>query len=68
MNYKEEYKRWLKFATADIDILNELKHMSDVEVEDAFFCNLAFGTGGLRGVMGAGTILIFIQLPKHLRD
>ncbi len=55
MNYKEEYKRWLKFATADIDILNELKHMSDVEVEDAFFCNLAFGTGGLRGVMGAGT-------------
>lgn len=53
----EKYKLWKKYAGDDADILNELKEIKDDEekVEDAFYRNLAFGTGGLRGIIGAGT-------------
>ena len=55
MVIKKEYERWLTNVTADSDVACELKTMDDVKVEDAFYRNLAFGTGGLRGVIGAGT-------------
>lgn len=55
MDDKKEYRRWCKLATADQDVVQELKDMDDVKVEDAFYRNLSFGTGGLRGVIGAGT-------------
>lgn len=55
MDYKEEYKRWCELAAADKDLVAELKAMDDAVIEDAFYRNLAFGTGGLRGTIGAGT-------------
>ena len=55
MDMKKEYERWLKNATADADVAAELKKLDDTQIEDAFYCDLAFGTGGLRGVIGAGT-------------
>ncbi len=55
MDIKKEYSRWLEKATGDADITEELKKMDEAQVEDAFYRNLAFGTGGLRGVLGAGT-------------
>lgn len=55
MDIKKEYERWLTNAIADDDIVDELKTLNDKEIEDAFYCNLSFGTGGLRGVIGAGT-------------
>lgn len=55
MDIKKEYERWLTNAIADADIVAELKTLNDNEIEDAFYCNLSFGTGGLRGVIGAGT-------------
>lgn len=55
MVIKKEYERWLTNVTADSDVACELKTMDDVNVEDAFYRNLTFGTGGLRGVIGAGT-------------
>lgn len=54
MNYYDEYKRWTEKA-ADSEILSQLAEMSQQQIEDAFYRNLAFGTGGLRGVIGAGT-------------
>ena len=51
----EEYNRWLENATADADVVAELKTFDDAKIEDAFYRDLAFGTGGLRGVIGAGT-------------
>lgn len=54
MNYKSEYERWLKQAS-DEEIIKELKYMDEASVEDAFYRDLVFGTGGLRGVIGAGT-------------
>lgn len=57
MEYMTEYQRWCERADQDVDLVEELKEMSTdkKKIEDAFYCNLAFGTGGLRGVIGAGT-------------
>ncbi len=52
---KNEYQRWLKNAVADEDLQTELSAMTEEKIEDAFYRDLAFGTGGLRGVIGAGT-------------
>lgn len=55
MDIKKEFERWLANATADADVMTELKNMDAHKMEDAFYRDLAFGTGGLRGVIGAGT-------------
>lgn len=52
---KQKYDLWLLSATEDKDLIPELQGMNDAGVEDAFYRDLAFGTGGLRGVIGAGT-------------
>lgn len=52
---REEYQRWCQKATADADLIPELKGLNESGIEDAFYRNLAFGTGGLRGTIGAGT-------------
>ena len=51
------YDLWKKNATADPDLIEELNAVegSEDEILDRFFKNLEFGTGGLRGVIGAGT-------------
>ena len=54
MSYFEEYKRWCEFAIED-GLKEMLTAMDEIQIEDAFYRNLAFGTGGLRGVIGAGT-------------
>ena len=54
MDYRKEYERWLEKAV-DADVAAELKVLNKAEIEDAFYRDLAFGTGGLRGVIGAGT-------------
>ena len=51
---KDIYKAWLEGVT-DEALLAELRSMDDGAIDDAFFSDLAFGTGGLRGVMAAGT-------------
>lgn len=53
MDYREKYNLWLTF---DEDTKNELMSITDKkEIEDRFYKDLAFGTGGLRGIMGAGS-------------
>ena len=54
MNCKDKYNEWLGFA--DENTKSELESITDEkEIEDRFYKDLAFGTGGLRGVMGAGS-------------
>ena len=50
-----KYQAWLTKAVLDKDLTQELKAMDETQAEDAFYRDLAFGTGGLRGVIGAGT-------------
>ena len=57
MHYEHELARWLQRAGEDPDLTKELEEIQDdpKAVSDRFYRHLAFGTGGLRGVIGAGT-------------
>ncbi len=56
MGYLEMYNEWLTNPYFDEDTRNELKALegNDKEIKERFFKNLEFGTGGLRGILGAG--------------
>ena len=51
----DEYGRWCRFAAGEPELLEELEQMDQGQMEEAFYKDLAFGTGGLRGKLGAGT-------------
>ena len=55
--YMEKYKQWLENPYFDEETKKELLSIenNEKEIEDRFYKNLEFGTGGLRGVIGAGT-------------
>ena len=57
MGYLEEYNKWLTDPTFDENTKKELEALkgNDAEIEDRFYRSLEFGTGGLRGVVGAGS-------------
>ena len=57
MSYRETYNFWLEDDYFDQDTKNELLAIrnNEEEIEDRFYRDLEFGTGGLRGVIGAGT-------------
>ena len=56
MNYRDEYHEWCTSDTFDEQTKNELLALTDEkEIEDRFYKQLSFGTGGLRGIIGAGT-------------
>ena len=71
MDYKAEYQRWLNNVKEE-ELLEQLKNMDDVAIEDAFYRDLAFGTGGLRGTIGAGTnrmnIYVVAKASQGLAD
>ena len=52
--YEQKYQEWLSFKGLDTELLEELKKMNEIEKEEAFYKDLAFGTGGMRGILGAG--------------
>src|SRR5574344_1033568 len=56
-NINELYGQWLEKAVEDPDLKAELESVKgkDDEISDRFYRDLEFGTGGLRGVIGAGT-------------
>ena len=56
MTEKELYALWLEKAVDDPDLIEELKSIEgdDEAIKDRFYRDLEFGTGGLRGVIGAG--------------
>jgi len=54
-DYKSEYEKWLSSDVVSEDEKSELKSLDKKEIEDRFYKELEFGTGGLRGIMGVGT-------------
>lgn len=56
MNYKEKYNQWMKFEGLEEDLKKDLLSLkSEDDIKMRFEKDLEFGTGGLRGIMGAGT-------------
>jgi len=56
-NYEELYEIWSTDTYFDADTKKELEEIREdkTEIEERFYRDLAFGTGGLRGIIGAGT-------------
>ncbi len=52
-----EYQRWCNTPLEDLELTRELREIAgnEAEISDRFYRDLEFGTGGLRGVLGAGT-------------
>lgn len=67
MTEKELYQQWLECATEDADLQKELKEIAgdDAAISDRFYRDLEFGTGGLRGVIGAGTYRMNIYTVRR---
>ena len=55
METKEKYERWLSSPNVSDSTKDELRKMSLEEIDDAFYQDIAFGTAGMRGLLGPGT-------------
>lgn len=57
MDYLEKYEKWCTDEVFDEDTKKELLSLkgNDKEIKERFYKELEFGTGGLRGIIGAGT-------------
>ena len=57
MEYRLKYQHWCECESIDAATKAELELIKDdeKEIKERFYCDLEFGTGGLRGVIGAGT-------------
>src|SRR5690625_6569192 len=57
MGWQETYEKWTKHSALNEDLRKQLDDLqgNEKELEDAFYKNLSFGTGGMRGVLGPGT-------------
>ncbi|BCA84502.1 phosphoglucomutase [Enterococcus saigonensis] len=56
MKWQEKLQEWQNFVALDLDLQNELEQVSkQSDLEDRFYRYLEFGTGGMRGELGAGT-------------
>lgn len=67
MNEMQLYSLWTQKVTEDADLQKELSSITgnDEEIKDRFYRDLEFGTGGLRGVIGAGTYRINIYTIRR---
>ena len=65
--YMDDYKRWLAASLEDEDLTAELALIEgkEVEIKDRFAVSLAFGTAGLRGVLGAGSNRMNIYVVRQ---
>lgn len=55
MNYLQKVNEWKNSSLVSESLKEELKKMSEEQIQEAFYTNLTFGTGGMRGIMGPGT-------------
>lgn len=66
MKFLQKYKEWINSKTISEEIKSELTSLKDEkEIEDRFYKNLEFGTGGLRGIIGAGCNRINIYTVRR---
>ncbi len=65
--YMNDYKRWCDFSLEDPDLSAELTKIegNEAEIKDRFAVSLAFGTAGLRGVLGAGSNRMNIYVVRQ---
>ena len=67
MSYMDTYKKWCTDNYFDEDTKKELLALqgNDAEIEDRFYRQLEFGTGGLRGILGVGTNRMNVHVVRR---
>lgn len=70
MNWKTQLDKWLTFNALDEELKKELLLMkeNEKEAEDAFYKNLEFGTGGMRGELGPGTNRLNLYMVRKATE
>ena len=63
---RDRYQYWIESPIFDNEIKQELADLTEEEIYDRFYCDLEFGTSGVRGVLGAGTNRMNIYLIRRL--
>ena len=67
MEIKRRYNEWLNCVT-DEALREELLSLTEEEIRLRFYKELAFGTGGLRGVLGVGTACLNIYTVSRITN
>ena len=62
---KEKYEKWLK-ADLPQDLREQLESLNEEEINDCFYCDLEFGTAGIRGVLGPGSNRLNIYVIRKV--
>ena len=55
MSYQKNYEKWRNYPYLDAKLKDILVNMTPKEIEESFYRDLEFGTGGMRGILGPGT-------------
>lgn len=66
MTYLEKYHHWINHPRLSKDDFEILSTMSPKDIEESFYQDIGFGTGGLRGLMGLGTNRINIYIIRKV--
>src|SRR5690625_4151066 len=53
--WEKAFHKWQSFEQLDRTLKQDLEKMNESEIKEAFYKNLSFGTGGMRGIIGPGT-------------
>ena len=62
---KAKYEKWLK-ADLPQDLKEQLESMNEEQINDCFYCDLEFGTAGIRGVLGPGSNRLNIYVIRKV--
>lgn len=66
--WQESLQKWLDYEDLDLSLKRDLTGKTNAEREDMFYSSLAFGTGGMRGILGAGTNRMNIYTIRKAND
>ncbi len=66
--WRDDYERWIAFEALDPTLRQEINQKSELELEEMFHTSLAFGTGGMRGILGAGTNRMNVYTIRKAND
>ncbi|MBU1144611.1 MAG: phospho-sugar mutase [Firmicutes bacterium] len=66
--WEKTYQKWLNFEGLDSELKNDMIGKTNIELEEMFYTSLEFGTGGMRGILGAGTNRLNIYTIRKAND